>query len=83
MEHDYVQGKCKVCGSPYENLERGESMENYAYQFIHDKEIAKMKFDVVVGNPPYQIQDGGGGRGSSAIPIYQLFVEQAFRLKPR
>jgi len=83
MEHDYVQGKCKVCGSPYENLERGESMENYAYQFIHDKEIGKMKFDVVVGNPPYQIQDGGGGRGSSAIPIYQLFVEQAFRLKPR
>ena len=83
MEHDYVQGKCKVCGSPYENLERGEGMENYAYQFIHDSEVSKMKFDIVVGNPPYQISDGGGGKGSSASPIYHLFVNQAFRLKPR
>ncbi len=80
-EHDYVHGKCSICGSPYENLERGDSMENYAYQFIHEEEVFKMKFDVVVGNPPYQIQDGGAG--ASASPIYQLFVNQAFRLKPR
>ena len=80
-EHDYVQGKCRICGSPYENLERGDSMENYAYQFIHEQEASGMKFDVVVGNPPYQIEDGGQGR--SASPIYQLFVNQAFRLKPR
>ena len=82
-EHDYVQGKCRICGSPYENLERGDSMENYAYQFIHEKEVPDMKFDVIVGNPPYQIADGGGGKGTSASPIYQLFVNQAFRLKPR
>jgi site-specific DNA-methyltransferase (adenine-specific) len=81
MEHEYAQGKCKVCGSPFENLERGESMENYAYQFIHEEVAYDMKFDVVVGNPPYQIEDGGQGR--SASPIYQLFVNQAFRLKPR
>ncbi len=80
-EHEYVQGKCKICGSQYENLERGNSMENYAYQFIHELEISKMKFDVIVGNPPYQIEDGGASR--SASPIYHLFVNQAFRLKPR
>lgn len=83
MEHDYVQGKCKVCGSPYENLERGDAMENYAYQFIHEEVATDMKFDVVVGNPPYQVTDGGGGKGSSASPLYHLFVNQAFRLKPR
>ena len=83
FEHDYIQGRCSICGSPYENLERGESMENYAYQFIHEQEVSKMKFDVVIGNPPYQISDGGGGKGSSASPIYHLFVNQAFRLKPR
>ena len=80
-EHDYVQGKCRICGSPYDNLERGGSMENYAYQFIHEQEAVEMKFDVVIGNPPYQIEDGGFG--ASASPIYQLFVEQAFKLKPR
>jgi site-specific DNA-methyltransferase (adenine-specific) len=83
MEHNYVQGKCKVCGSPYENLERGDAMENYAYQFIHEEVATNMKFDVVVGNPPYQVTDGGGGKGSSASPLYHLFVNQAFRLKPR
>jgi len=81
MEHDYVQGKCKVCGSPYENLERGESMENYAYQFIHEEVSDDMRFDVVIGNPPYQLESGGFG--AQATPIYQLFVEQAFKLKPR
>ena len=77
-------GGCTICGAQID-LERGETRENYAYSFIHGtyptEELADMKWDVVIGNPPYHLDDGG--YGNSAAPIYQLFVEQAKALNPR
>ena len=78
-------GKCTYCGVSSENFgeEKREGLAQHAYAFIHDKNpYGNMNFDVIIGNPPYQMGDGGGN-GSSATPIYQQFIQQAMKMNPQ
>jgi site-specific DNA-methyltransferase (adenine-specific) len=89
-EHTWENGKCIYCRAGEEDYGRGEDLETHAYAFIHTDDIntriaelfgGDMQFDVIIGNPPYQLSDGG--HGTSAAPIYQKFVEKALELDPR
>ncbi len=86
----FTNGRCKYCGASQTTLDRGEGLETHAYAFIHTDDIKArmaelfgddMQFDVIIGNPPYQL--GDDGFGTSAAPIYDKFVDQAKKLNPR
>jgi hypothetical protein len=92
MKHKWVEGRCTFCGASQKTLDRGDGFETHAYALIHTQDIktrlaswfgGDMQFDVIIGNPPYQLGDGGGGGGASATPIYDKFVKAALSLEPR
>lgn len=88
IQHTFENNECKFCSIKIENLKdrNSETNELYAYNFIHKKlntifKEENMKFDVIIGNPPYQTDDGG--HGASASPLYHLFIENAKELNPK
>ena len=86
-DHTWQNGKCIYCGvSKLNTYDRDEEMERHAYQFIHtshpEKIFPNMKFDVIIGNPPYQLEVGVEKENYS-IPLYHKFIQQAKKLNPR
>jgi site-specific DNA-methyltransferase (adenine-specific) len=89
LKHTWDGDKCRYCGAGKSVFDRAAGLETHAYAFIHTDNIktrltelfgGNMQFDVIIGNPPYQLASDGGTRD---VPIYQHFVEQAKKLEPR
>lgn len=90
LEHSWIEAKCKYCSAQRAIFDREEGLETHAYAFIHTDNIKAriaelfggiMQFDVIIGNPPYQMTGAAGGGVDSSI--YHLFVDQAKKLDPR
>jgi site-specific DNA-methyltransferase (adenine-specific) len=84
IKHTWQNGKCIYCGASQSEYERGDELETHAYQFIHNLDVKKlfnMKFDVIIGNPPYQLEVGVE-KDNYSIPLYHKFIQQAKKLTP-
>lgn len=88
-EHSWVNDRCSLCGAAKSVFDRAGEFETHAYAFIHKANTKArlsqmfgkdMQFDVIIGNPPYQLDDGGVG---GAMPLYQKFVQIAKTLEPK
>ena len=81
-------GLCIKCGASKKALANRNSDENYAYSFIHEsveqitRRYSKMKFDVIIGNPPYSFKTAEAENQQNADPLYDKFVLVAEKLHP-
>ena len=81
ISHTFKNGSCVHCGAPAQGARDETTLESYAYLFIHENLDPTMKFDVIIGNPPYQQQAAGGDQ--FAVPLYHRFIERAIAIQPR
>lgn len=86
IQHTWKDGRCVYCGASRSQFDRDESLESHAYEFIHisnPKDLFNMKFDVIIGNPPYQLGFGlEGGNSANAKSIYNQFIDTSIALNP-
>ena len=89
LNHTWDNERCRYCGASKSIFSR-DNKDKHAYAFIHADDIKNfikkifgenMQFDVIIGNPPYQLSTGGSG--AQAKPMYHLFIQQAMKLNPR